>query len=81
MFAGVCCLCHPLLIQINGFGVTERYKMQNIYRVKFTDWKNGRDEYFFEYESDAEMFASKYKKYGYTPLIETIYMQQVGARI
>lgn len=55
--------------------------MQNVYRVKFTDWKNGRDEYFFEYESDAEMFASKYKKYGYTPLIETIYMQQFGARI
>ena len=55
--------------------------MSNVYRVKFTDWKNGRDEYFFQYESDAEMFADKYKKYGYTPLIETIFLQEVGSRI
>jgi hypothetical protein len=55
--------------------------MDRIYKVRFTDWKEGRDEYFFQYESDAEMFANKYKKYGYTPLIETILLQEVGARI
>lgn len=55
--------------------------MERIYKVRFTDWKEGRDEYFFQYESDAEMFANKYKKYGYTPLIETIFLQEVGARI
>lgn len=55
--------------------------MNNIYRVRFTDWKNGRDEFFFQDKSDAEMFANKYKKYGYTPLIETIFMQSSLARI
>jgi hypothetical protein len=30
-------LCHPLLIQINGFGVTERYKMNSITELKKVD--------------------------------------------
>ena len=55
--------------------------MSKAYRVRFPDWKNGRDEYFFHNEDDAEMFANKYKKYGYTPLIETIYFEEIGARI
>jgi hypothetical protein len=56
-------------------------KMTNVYRVKFLNWKNGQDEYFFQYELDADLFANKYKKYGYTPVVETIYMQEVGASI
>ena len=55
--------------------------MTNVYRVKFLNWKNGQDEYFFQYELDADLFANKYKKYGYTPVVETIYMQEVGASI
>ena len=73
-------MCHPSLIQVTDLA-NERYEMQNIYRVKFLNWKNGNDEYFFQYELDADLFANKYKKYGYTPVVETIYMQEVGASI
>ena len=79
--AGVTRVCHPSLIQVNGLGVTERLQMDKIYRVRITNWKDGKDEYFFHYESDAELFANKYKHYGYTPIIETIFMQELGVRI
>ena len=79
--AGVVRVCHPSLIQVNGLGVTERLQMDKIYRVRITNWKDGKDEYFFKYESDAELFANKYKHYGYTPIIETIFMQELGVRI
>ncbi len=47
------------------------------YRVRFTNWKDGRDEYFFQNEIDAQSYSEKYKKFGYTPVIETIYFQEV----
>jgi hypothetical protein len=81
LIAGFGSVCHPSLIQVNGLGVTERLQMDKIYRVRITNWKDGKDEYFFQYESDAEMFANKYKHFGYTPIMETIFMQELGVRI
>ena len=78
---GVGYICHPSRIQVNGLGVTERLQMDKIYRVRITNWKDGKDEYFWQSETDAELFANKYKHYGYTPVIETIFMQELGVRV
>lgn len=52
--------------------------MNNAYRVRFTNWdQNPTNEYFFTNELDAQNYADKFKKYGYTPAIDTIYFQEV----
>lgn len=43
------------------------------YRVRFTNWKEGRDEWFFASKEDAQNFASKRTAYGYKAMIETIH--------
>jgi hypothetical protein len=48
------------------------------YRVKFTNWKNGVDEYFFQSKEDAKNFSAKYEAYRYKAVIETIYFQEVA---
>ena len=47
------------------------------YRVRFTNWKNGKDEFFFQKKEDAQNFAAKYEAYRYKAVIETIYFQEV----
>jgi hypothetical protein len=47
------------------------------YRVRFTNWKNGRDEFFFQKKEDAKNFAAHREAYGYKAVIETIYFQEV----
>jgi hypothetical protein len=43
------------------------------YRVRFTNWKEGRDEWFFGSKEDAQDFAAKRTAYGYKATIETIH--------
>ena len=50
--------------------------MNNVYRVRFTNWKNGKDEYFFHNEIDAQNYANAYIRYGYTPVVEKIYFEE-----
>ena len=47
------------------------------YRVRFTNWKNGQDEFFFQNKEDAKNYAAKYEAYGYKAVIETIYFQEI----
>ena len=47
------------------------------YKVKFTNWKEGNNEYFYANDEDAQNFVNYYAKYGYTAIIETIYFQEV----
>jgi len=49
------------------------------YRVRFTNWKNGQDEFFFQNKEDAKNFSAKYEAYRYKAVIETIYFQEVVA--
>lgn len=51
--------------------------MQNAFRVRFPQWKDGRDEYFFINEADAVNYGDKFKKYGYEVAIDKIYFQEV----
>ena len=43
------------------------------YRVRFTNWKEGRDEWFFGSKEDAQDFAAKRTAYGYKATIEAIH--------
>ena len=54
--------------------------MNYAYRVRFTNYKDGKDEWFFTDKTDAQNYADKYTKYGYTPVVETIYFQEVLER-
>jgi hypothetical protein len=47
------------------------------YRVRFTNWKNGQDEFFFQKKEDAKNFSAKREAYDYKAVIETIYFQEV----
>jgi hypothetical protein len=51
-------------------------KMNNVYRVRFTNWNNGKNEYFFHNEIDAQNYANAYVKYGYLPVVEKIYFEE-----
>jgi hypothetical protein len=44
------------------------------YRVKFTNWNEGRNEKFFATWVDAQNYLLKFKAYGYKGAIDTIYL-------
>lgn len=46
------------------------------YRVRFTNWREGKDEYFFETKEQAQKYLNYYEGYSYTGIIETIYFQE-----
>ena len=41
--------------------------------MRFTNWKEGRDEWFFATKEGAEDFVAKRTTYGYKATIETIH--------
>ena len=50
--------------------------MENIYRVRFTNWKHGKEEFFFADENLLNTFVEKYGRFGYTAAVEKIYLQE-----
>ena len=48
------------------------------YRVKFTNWQDGRNEEFFAVRQDAEEYLAKYRAYGYKGTVETIHFRVRG---
>lgn len=44
------------------------------YRVKFTNWREGRNEQFFATWVDAQNYLLKFKAYGYKGVIDTIHL-------
>ena len=51
--------------------------MRKAYRVRFPQWKDGRDEYFFTEEADAIKFGDKFNKYGYEVKLDEIWFEEV----
>ena len=45
------------------------------YRVKFTNWQDGRNEEFFASREDAENYLLSRKAYGYKGTVETIHFR------
>lgn len=43
------------------------------YRVKFTNWQDGRNEIFFANRADAEEYLAARRAYGYKGTVETIH--------
>jgi hypothetical protein len=50
--------------------------MDTAYRVRFTNWKDGKNEFFFTQKEDAEGYAESFKKYGYTSVVQPIYFEE-----
>ena len=48
------------------------------YRVRFTNWQDGRNEEFFAVRQDAEEYLAKYRAYGYKGTVETIHFRARG---
>ena len=48
------------------------------YRVKFTNWKDGRNEIFFAKVTDAVEYLAKHRAYGYKGAVETIHFHVKG---
>jgi hypothetical protein len=55
--------------------------MDRVYRVRFTNWKDGNNEYFFASKKDAQELVIKYEKYGYLASLETIFLQEVQSMV
>jgi hypothetical protein len=51
--------------------------MLRAYRVRFTNYKDGKGEWFYTNEQDAQNYAERFKRYGYTPVIEPIFFQEI----
>jgi hypothetical protein len=45
------------------------------YRVKFTNWQDGRNEEFFAKATDAVEYLAKFRAYGYKGTVETIHFR------
>ena len=50
--------------------------MITAYRVRFTNWKDGNNEYFFVNQEDAQNMINKYVVYGYKATLETIHLAE-----
>jgi hypothetical protein len=50
--------------------------MISAYRVRFTNWKEGNNEYFFVNQEDAQAMINKYVVYGYKATLETIFLAE-----
>ena len=50
--------------------------MDTAYRVRFTNWKDGKNEFFFTQKEDAEGYAESFKKYGYTSVVQPIHFEE-----
>jgi hypothetical protein len=50
--------------------------MISAYRVRFTNWKEGNNEYFFVNQQDAQEMINKYVVYGYKATLETIFLAE-----
>lgn len=48
------------------------------YRVKFTNWQDGRNETFFLNREDAEEYLATRRAYGYKGTVETIHFHVKG---
>ena len=46
------------------------------YRVRFTNWKAGNNEYFFLNQQDAQEMIDKYSGYGYEAILDVIYFAE-----
>lgn len=55
--------------------------MDKVYRVRFTNWKDGNNEYFYANKKDAQELVSKYEKYGYLATLETIFLVETSSMV
>jgi hypothetical protein len=55
--------------------------MDKVYRVRFTNWKDGNNEYFFANKKDAQELVIKYEKFGYVGSLETIFLVEVPSMV
>ncbi len=46
------------------------------YRVRFTNWKAGNNEYFFLNQQDAQEMIDKYSGYGYEAILDVIHFAE-----
>jgi hypothetical protein len=55
---------------------SNKMNMIAAYRVRFTNWKEGNNEYFFVNQEDAQAMINKYVVYGYKATLETIFLAE-----
>ena len=55
--------------------------MDKVYRVRFTNWKDGNNEYFYANKKDAQELVIKYEKYGYLATLETIFLVETSSMV
>ena len=74
-------MCHPSLIQVTDLDTRKGKKMDKVYRVRFTNWKDGNNEYFYANKKDAQELVIKYEKYGYLATLETIFLVETSSMV